>query len=526
MEVPLSVVLYILQEFGPIVLNMRYLRPDTFTGFLFLEDGKGLDPTYLYACTAAEFSRLAMESLMMTFLCFGSSEEDFRCGPKNRSTLILFPLEKMGQVLNKLTLTFAELQRWEKELENYALSGTTVQEMVNISERLFTNPFLILDSSHKVIAVGKNQLSRNRYFIESVSNGFLPVWFLKSILDRGFMSLNKFYSGITTMAKPNLADSTLLICSISPTHYRHGYFLQFCECKQPSDYERFLIRILLSQIEKRLQKVGTTLDRERNYDDHLIEELLDQTYTKSELLAERAKLAGLSVRGHYQLFIVVMERDFIHQIGRVGEALKALGFHYKIGIYKGDAILLRNICTHTDLEERVADDLNHIHYILKNYNAKIGVSDEFTELSSTHNAYIQAKFAIKLGALQDQSLDVYFYDDYYAYHICAICAEQVELYTLVYGPLRHLIDHDSRTNSNDVELLEIFLSNNCNASEVAKVMNLHRNSVHYRIRRMEEIMGIRIEQSNARFRLLSSIYFLRYMKWRTEEKDMVIQDDF
>lgn len=526
MEIPLSVVLHVLKEFGPEVWNTHYLRPDTFAGILFLGDGSDLDPAYLYICTTADFGRIPISGPVRTILCFGDSDEAFQSAPKGRNTLIRLPLRTMSAAVNKLAMTFTRLRQWEEELERFALSGAPVQQMVNVSEGLFANPFLILDSSHKVIAVGKNQVGANPYFTTSIANGFLPVKFLKRMIDRGFISSDKIIPGIATLAKPNIADCILLISAISPMRYQYGYLLQFCEQEPPSDYEKFLIGILVSKIELMLSKDRAALDRGRNYDDYLVEELLDRTYKKPELLAERARLAGVSLHGRFQLFLIAMDQEFIRQNIRVETALRALGFNYKIGIYKSDVVLLRNICADTGPEKREADDLSRIRHILKDYKAEIGISDEFSELALAYNAYTQAKFAIKLGCLQDMGRDEYFYDDYYAYHICAICAEQVDPHTLIYEPFRRLIAHDKKTGGNDVELLEVFLTRNCNASEVAKVMNLHRNSVHYRVKRMEELMQVRIDEPNVRLRLLTSIRLLRYVKWKNEEKENVIPYDF
>lgn len=526
MKFPQSMILHVLDEFNPTILNTHYLKNESFKGTLFLEGAGALEPGYLYICTVREFALLPQEGPALTFLCFGESESDFRCGPKNKSTLIFIPMYAMNGALNQLSLAFDRLRQWEQDLENLAWTDASIQQMVDASEALFTNPFLILDSSHKVIASSKRLPCGNEYFSSTLSNGFLSLRLLKSMTARGLMSEDKIYPEITTIAKPNMADCTLLIRTISAAHGQYGYLFQFCENAPPSDYEKFLLRTLIARIEQLLSRGKHSVTLKKYYTDYFIEELLDRTYADPELLAKRAKLVGLPLYGHYQLYEIVLGAGLHGEIAHVGETLKAMDFNYKIGIRENAIILLRHIRACSLTEDRESDDLNSIRYILKGYNAKIGVSDEFTELYGANDAHIQAQCAIELGMLLDGDRDTYFYEDYYIYHICAVCERSADLSTLACGQLRRLVAHDGRAGTDNTKLLEVFLNSDRNASVTARTMNLHRNSVLYRVKRIEEIMGVNLDQASVRIRLLLSLHILRYLERKKLQKELYLQEDY
>ena len=77
-------------------------------------------------------------------------------------------------------------------------------------------------------------------------------------------------------------------------------------------------------------------------------------------------------------------------------------------------------------------------------------------------------------------------------------SELSEFYTEMLGPL---LQADTRADSTLIETLEGFFRCNGNLSETARVMHLHRNSLLYRLGRIEEILGRSLDDSELRLSL-------------------------
>jgi purine catabolism regulator len=77
-------------------------------------------------------------------------------------------------------------------------------------------------------------------------------------------------------------------------------------------------------------------------------------------------------------------------------------------------------------------------------------------------------------------------------------SELTEFYTEMLGPL---LQADTRADSTLLETLEGFFRCNGNLSETARVMHLHRNSLLYRLGRIEEILGRSLDDSELRLSL-------------------------
>ena len=79
----------------------------------------------------------------------------------------------------------------------------------------------------------------------------------------------------------------------------------------------------------------------------------------------------------------------------------------------------------------------------------------------------------------------------------------------VNGPLHPALDklrsYDRSNQSDMLETLKVYLDNDRNAQRCANMLYLHRNSLQYRVRRIQEIAGIDLDDPNERAYLRLSL---------------------
>ena len=87
-------------------------------------------------------------------------------------------------------------------------------------------------------------------------------------------------------------------------------------------------------------------------------------------------------------------------------------------------------------------------------------------------------------------------------------------------PFRKLIEpletHDRERNGDLVRTLEVFFAANANASEAADRLFLHRNSLLYRLERIQELTGLDLKDHRARLAL--QLGLLAVSKERSKER--------
>jgi purine catabolism regulator len=68
-----------------------------------------------------------------------------------------------------------------------------------------------------------------------------------------------------------------------------------------------------------------------------------------------------------------------------------------------------------------------------------------------------------------------------------------EFYTEVLGPL---LKHDDKNNGELLQTLEWYFKCHGSPTDMAKAMSLHRNTLLYRLRRIEEILGVQLDDKD------------------------------
>lgn len=93
------------------------------------------------------------------------------------------------------------------------------------------------------------------------------------------------------------------------------------------------------------------------------------------------------------------------------------------------------------------------------------------------------------------------FDDLGIYRLLFHLHGTPELESLYEETLGKIVEHDERHDSDLVPTLKAFFATHGNLSKTAEALFLHRNTVSYRLQRVEEITGLRLDDEDDRFRL-------------------------
>lgn len=78
--------------------------------------------------------------------------------------------------------------------------------------------------------------------------------------------------------------------------------------------------------------------------------------------------------------------------------------------------------------------------------------------------------------------------------------------------LQKLIDYDSKNNSSLLETLEAYLNSGMNKSLTASELYVHKNTVKYRLNKIEEILKKRISEPDVAFTYRLALHLRRVKK--------------
>jgi len=130
-----------------------------------------------------------------------------------------------------------------------------------------------------------------------------------------------------------------------------------------------------------------------------------------------------------------------------------------------------------------------------------GIGRVAKNLQGIPQAYREAQQALEIGRRLFGEGKLHSFARLGVYRLLFHLNGQSELTDFYYETLGPLLTNDQRNDGPLVETLEGFFRSNCNLSETARNLHLHRNSLLYRLGRIEDLLGRSLEDSDLRLNL-------------------------
>ena len=156
-----------------------------------------------------------------------------------------------------------------------------------------------------------------------------------------------------------------------------------------------------------------------------------------------------------------------------------------------------------EVEEKLVEFLAENHMMA-------GLSNAFSCLTEMDKFYNQSLKAIELGRHMNRESSLYYYENYLFEHMLSTCSEQQELYQFCHPSIFVLREYDRKNNTNYLTFLYQYLENINNPRGVISALNIHRNTLKYRIDKIKGIMNIDLRDSKQLLLLYLSLQILRY----------------
>ena len=136
----------------------------------------------------------------------------------------------------------------------------------------------------------------------------------------------------------------------------------------------------------------------------------------------------------------------------------------------------------------------------------IGVGKVTNSIRCLYKSYSQASSIQKLQSNHKIDPSLIYYSDMGIYKLLMGIEDQEILQEYYEKTLQPLLEYDKKTGSDLMQVLHIYLSHNGSVKETADEIYVHRNTVNYKIKKIEDILSI--DLSSLTTRLQISIGFM------------------
>ena len=222
-------------------------------------------------------------------------------------------------------------------------------------------------------------------------------------------------------------------------------------------------------------------------------------------LDQRMKQVKLIAHRYFHLMIVSFDQTGSRSSIPWNYVISQLQYIFpysNITTYNGDILL---IIQKRQRKSRVKFNEKYLMNLLEQYNgfSCMGNASEF--IMSLPPMYHQVHGALRIGSRLDPKRRIYYYEDFAMYQIVELAADS-EIKHLSSRNLAHLcnnemialIMYDQKYNTNMADILLTFLRYERNTTKAAEALFMHRNTLLYKIKKIEEIIDRDLEDPDFR----------------------------
>ena len=475
--------------------------------------GEEFRPSCLYICDLEEAQPLAPIHPEICFVCVNNGPS---CMSPLANTLILNTDAALAVVLNQVHELFIVLRHW---VDNMRLSVSTtgeLQPLLTLAENIMYNPIAVLDPSWKLLASTKGIQTDDPVFQKLLARGYHAPEELLTLRRSKYASL--VYEQEGTLVKPpeDISNYTELIRVIRIGGNFAACVTMLCTNRPYTPGLQVLFELLVEQISEVLERYQGPLLQRAPYE-YVLADLLDGQIHSEAVLSERARTAGLAIHQGYFLLCLscpdenALPASVLHRL--FSERLPdAKAFLYQDGVLLLLSCPQQALCARTAL----ADTLPPLLETLAEQQMYCGVSSWFSRLLELPAAYVQASAAVqtgpKTGGLPEvfppRSDRLFFYEEEMVAHLAKVCTQTLSCEHMASPLLLAVLEGDRKRGSDDARLLYTYLTQDRNTTRTAEKLGMHRNNVIYRVNRLEQRLGISLDDPGLRLRLLVSYHIL------------------
>ena len=482
----------------PSIVNVKFI----------FQNKESLRSEFVYVAQADDLAGRLTPDNKLNLVCIGCNAfVDELCKKSSGSIIVLDAGNDPFDVFDTIQSYIEFCNQWERDLQDSMMKGNGLQELIDLSDRIFSNPMYVLDSAFMALAWSQDIRadSSNDVWSSIAGEGHVSARLMKSNKDSELLGYLNSQIEPTFVPKPHRAilynirvgSKTVARVAVEEarTPLNEGHF-QFIK-----HLSRFILAII--QRDLSFQKTQGSL-----YECFIVEQLEGKMHD-DRIIREYLHYQGWKPADS---FCVVMVQGGEMDIGTLeyyGILMKGMFFGSRYYLYERNIVLIVN-------EDKIGLSRPRFHDSLKEFftanNLKGGISSSFRSFPSLHEHYIQAATALRLGASIEEDQPVYLYKDYAVYHIIETCAKSMDLNLLCHPAVMTLYAYDREFHTDYFNSLYTYLIENKKLADSAEKLGIHRNTAAYRINKILSITNLDLKDERETPYILFSYKIIEYIK--------------
>lgn len=379
-----------------------------------------------------------------------------------------------------------------------------IQAMLDCAHDFFQSPICVLDPDFHLVACTSDIIQEGQRGMRILENrGFTNDEF-------NVMNESPIHKRLLTSDYPlkhiHPTDHyEQLLCSISAKKDM-GHIVVNGLNRSFDDHDLELLNILKMAICNQMKKDEFIRNNMGFHYEYFLRDLLDQKMVVGKAYHDRMGYVQKTFFGNLYCMVIETARSSITLNTAHVRSLFESTFPDTITImYNGGIVVIFRL-----LDNRFFNDSDYekMNDICKEYGLFAGISNAFRNIMHVLSYYHQALHSIELGVRSGIDPGMFVYKNYYMAHLTTLFSQQESPHTFCHPQMKILMDYDRENQTDYATILYVYLTSERNMALTAQKMYMHRNTLVYRLKKLNSMVSIDYEDYNERHHLILSYELL------------------
>lgn len=248
---------------------------------------------------------------------------------------------------------------------------------------------------------------------------------------------------------------------------------------------------------------GTGYRPNENYYD-LIHDLLDEKIKSRQSLNGLLKTRKWKTKRYHRVYVVMDRNGHTREfLPYLRNRITAVHPSARVIPYKDHIVVLEEFD-----DPEITPVAHFIQHEFKSSSLIIGISEVFEELITIPFYYRQAAKALDYSQWMGHDRTLNHHQDYILTDFLREACEQLNCRAYLHPYVRILKEQDETGHTDFSKTLQCYLASNGSVAQCSKLLNVHKNTVSYRINQIKELLGTDLADHTERFHLQLSYQLL------------------
>lgn len=429
------------------------------------------------------------------------------------SDLALVNQESLFFVINaaKAMVEESRSKGFYADLINCAIRTQDIDSIMNLAASKLGNPLILLDENFKVLSYSNVFSINDSLWAQNIQRGYCRYEFVTAVSEMEMVK-NATLTVEPTVVKCSGSALRKLSSKILYNGHSAGTILMLETEKPISSKHMELLPVISAAIGDTIQRYLTYLLPNNTLHQKLLYDLL--IGASSEEIAPQ--IVGLKFSPYLCALCVQHSQGLGQQYlkEQVAEKMVKLLPDIRFTFHEcGIAVLvsLGDQCRLSESEVTILNEFSKKEHLL------IGISNTFFRIENFAKYHAQARRALEFSDYLPAGLNVSCYEKFSFYDLLNSVEKIKSLDEYCHPALIILKEYDCANNTDFYYTLCVYLECACSIKLTAEKLFIHRNSLTYRLERIQKLTQVDVADDNIRFLLIMS-YRIDYFCGKIKKK--------